>query len=828
MVAGSSSDGGMSHGVRSTIRSIKEIVGDHSESDIYAVLKETNMDPNETTQRLLDQDPFHEVRRRRDRKKENVNVTTTNGIKIQNESRIDRRIPNERRSEWKSNENRTESRQNESRITNNSESRNEWKYNHSESRNELKINSESRNEWKINGERSTEYNKQNEYRAEFVKTERVWNSNGYHNNNYYYNNTRSVRGGYARTSRGGHTRNPVPVPGPVKEYRIVRDNRNKPKSDEEKSEPISSPNPDSQILNSDQTKNTPKQESTVSIEPIKSNSNQPKKESAAEICSSSDPVHHSDGLIRREVGVVGLRKPNPNPNPNPNSESRNSASVHFQSNRGFAPENQRQYLRPNSRGNNRLNSQPVMNLNQYSGKSQQVNMEWRPKSSQSPRNGPALTLTGQSQQKQEDSNISSENLAKLKVSEDQHVIIPEHLRVPESEQTRLVFGSFDSPKKSTEGNENNNHTLLSIVSVPPNENLPSVTEQNNTEINETHLRENANMQQGPSDEAGPQDDITENISNYESTLPHDLQDNSTDLQNFKKFDPSSRYDMQFLSSSAGQETTVLSTEAMSVGPSMIPTTQTIPILQTPPQALQNYQNTPQQIPQMYPPPQLQQLQLPQFAHPTNYLPYRHVFSPVYMPHQPLQNYQNAPAGPAYPPQIPSPVPNYLVANAGTVPGTGGVKYGTSQYKAAVFSANGYGGYSNNPNGYPGLIEDANRMKYKENNVNTLYAPNLQVEASDIWVQTPRELPPNIQSTQFYQAQPATPSYLNGPASYSATQQPPQLQYPPPPLHQTGQPGSMALLPPVGHNLAGLGAPGVGAPFQGSHPLGHLGWTGVNF
>jgi hypothetical protein len=44
--------------VRKTIQSIKEIVGDHSEADIYVALKETNMDPNETTQKLLNQGWF--------------------------------------------------------------------------------------------------------------------------------------------------------------------------------------------------------------------------------------------------------------------------------------------------------------------------------------------------------------------------------------------------------------------------------------------------------------------------------------------------------------------------------------------------------------------------------------------------------------------------------------------------------------------------------------------------------------------------------------------------------------------------------------------------
>ncbi|KAI8529698.1 hypothetical protein RHMOL_Rhmol12G0245200 [Rhododendron molle] len=59
MVAGSRIDSGtqiLSASVRKTIQSIKEIVGNHSDAEIYVTLKETNMDPNETTQKLLNQD----------------------------------------------------------------------------------------------------------------------------------------------------------------------------------------------------------------------------------------------------------------------------------------------------------------------------------------------------------------------------------------------------------------------------------------------------------------------------------------------------------------------------------------------------------------------------------------------------------------------------------------------------------------------------------------------------------------------------------------------------------------------------------------------------
>ncbi|KAL6639956.1 hypothetical protein ACP70R_022266 [Stipagrostis hirtigluma subsp. patula] len=57
-------------GARRTVADIKEIAGGHSDEEVYAMLRECNMDPNETAQRLLLQDTFHEVKRKRDKKKE--------------------------------------------------------------------------------------------------------------------------------------------------------------------------------------------------------------------------------------------------------------------------------------------------------------------------------------------------------------------------------------------------------------------------------------------------------------------------------------------------------------------------------------------------------------------------------------------------------------------------------------------------------------------------------------------------------------------------------------------------------------------------------------
>ncbi|KAM7256151.1 hypothetical protein ACFE04_011892 [Oxalis oulophora] len=56
-------------GSKKVVLSLKEIVN-CPEAEIYAMLKECNMDPNETVNRLLFQDPFHEVKSKRDKKKE--------------------------------------------------------------------------------------------------------------------------------------------------------------------------------------------------------------------------------------------------------------------------------------------------------------------------------------------------------------------------------------------------------------------------------------------------------------------------------------------------------------------------------------------------------------------------------------------------------------------------------------------------------------------------------------------------------------------------------------------------------------------------------------
>ncbi|CAN4116570.1 unnamed protein product [Withania somnifera] len=57
------------------VESLKEIVNGYSEAEIYAMLKDCNMDPNEAVNKLLTQDPFHEVKSKREKRKEVKDTT---------------------------------------------------------------------------------------------------------------------------------------------------------------------------------------------------------------------------------------------------------------------------------------------------------------------------------------------------------------------------------------------------------------------------------------------------------------------------------------------------------------------------------------------------------------------------------------------------------------------------------------------------------------------------------------------------------------------------------------------------------------------------------
>ncbi|KAL8167855.1 LOW QUALITY PROTEIN: hypothetical protein V2J09_009354 [Rumex salicifolius] len=72
--ANSGGMGSIPQASKKMLQSLKEIVN-CPEIEIYAMLKECNMDPNETVNRLLSQDPFHQVKSKKEKKKENKDAT---------------------------------------------------------------------------------------------------------------------------------------------------------------------------------------------------------------------------------------------------------------------------------------------------------------------------------------------------------------------------------------------------------------------------------------------------------------------------------------------------------------------------------------------------------------------------------------------------------------------------------------------------------------------------------------------------------------------------------------------------------------------------------
>ncbi|KAI3796418.1 hypothetical protein L1987_39088 [Smallanthus sonchifolius] len=66
---GSNGGEGIPPASRKMVLSLKEVVDGVTEAEIYATLKDCNMDPNDAVNRLLSQDHFHEVKSKREKKK---------------------------------------------------------------------------------------------------------------------------------------------------------------------------------------------------------------------------------------------------------------------------------------------------------------------------------------------------------------------------------------------------------------------------------------------------------------------------------------------------------------------------------------------------------------------------------------------------------------------------------------------------------------------------------------------------------------------------------------------------------------------------------------
>ncbi|KAK3151878.1 hypothetical protein QOZ80_3AG0251920 [Eleusine coracana subsp. coracana] len=396
--------------------------------------------------------------------------------------------------------------------------------------------------------------------------------------------------------------------------------------------------------------------------------------------------------------------------------------------------------------------------------------------------------------------VLSKKVSLVNVSGNEQVIIPEHIRVPDSERTHLIFGTFESEASRTSGSPSDtgvtkegliDHSPSSLIAlnaivsddVPPSDKMEHVISQSPlpesnsiTSVSE-HQQSSSEAVEVPSPHVVGEfvtEVISSKVTHSQPQFQH--QDNSV-VPNIKTYEPDSRYGIPFIAKAIDDETAesiAYPSEGMGLHPA---------------NANQLPAVTQHPVPQMYP-----------------------------------QQFQ-------------------LAAN--------GMKYGLSHQYKQVFPGTpaGYGGYVNH-NGYTvntgvigsmGHVEDVNMGKYKENN---LYTPNLQAETADLWVQSHREVP-NMPSAPFYNVmgQPMSPhaAYLpsqNGHAAFTpATPHPAHLQYLGFP--HTLQPASMAMVqnpqamvhqaavPQLAGNLGlemATMAPGsqVGA-FQ-QNQLGHLGWA----
>ncbi|KAK4269095.1 hypothetical protein QN277_022298 [Acacia crassicarpa] len=801
--------------VRKTIQSIKEIVGNHSDADIYVALRETDMDPNETTQKLLNQDTFHEVKRRRDRKKEPQSAgykgTSEPQGRTDNVSRgVKFHAPSERaaqRINYPRNTLPGVSR--EFRVVRDNRANHIYK--------EVKPpvqHSTSTNEQLASSERGSSSDSSNQKSSVARKSSQVPNGPSESHTRY----------------SDDAVSNAIDRQGSTEEKQGV------------------SPNA---ALQSQPVKPSNVHQNSVTVASASS--------AVGVYSSSTDPVHVPSpdsrssgavGAIGREVGVVGVRR-----HSSDNSLKQSSVPSSSYANSIVGKDVSRSFL--NSQYNNRQHQQSVGHQ-----RVSQHNKEWKPKSSQklnvsSPGviGAPIKPVSPAEKSEDIDSETAKlqDKLSQVKIFENQNVIIAKHIRVPETDRCQLTFGTIGTAVDSSMHQPNcqpigtaekSNEESVASLSVPAPELTNDVSGSKQVDIQDDHIQSTGS--DSPASAAAAEPQLPDN---KESSRPHNLdsyvdvrlvQDNrisyapsesqlqqdSHDMPGFSAYDAPTGYDMPYLRQTTDEtvrgqglpsaQEGYGSHNSNNISPS------TIPMVQQPPVA------------QIYP-----QVHVSHFS---NLMPFRQFLSPVYVPPMPMPGYSS---NPPYP--HPSNGNSYLLMpGGGSHLNANSIKYGVQQFKPVPSgSPTGFGNFTN-PTGYamnaPGMVggatalEDSSRIKYKDN----LYVPNPQAETSEIWIQNPRELP-SMQSPQYYNMPGQTPhhaaympSHANHASFNAAAAQSSHMQYPAM-YHASPQPAAMAsphhhIGPAIGNNV-GVGvaaaAPGAQVGAYQQPQMGHLNWT-TNF
>ncbi|XVE51887.1 hypothetical protein DITRI_Ditri02bG0077000 [Diplodiscus trichospermus] len=609
--------------------------------------------------------------------------------------------------------------------------------------------------------------------------------------------------------------------------------------------------------------------------------------------SSTDPVHVPSpdsrssgavGAIRREVGVVGVRR---QPSENAVKDSwgtsgslsnslvgRDTSSEAFRTFSAVSKADQLSHtsatesVMPGISGSRSSvsNHYGTRQHQQVSGhqKANQHNKEWKPKSSQkSSLNNPGVIGTPKKSAsppvddpKDLDSKTAKlqDKFSRVNFHEIENVVIAQNIRVPENDRHRLTFGSF-GVEIDSERNYVSSCQTIGVTEVSHEESAPSLsvsapdtssdgaTGDKPVDILDDQHR-NSGCDSPPSgtesehqlhdnkDTSSPQNleryaDIGIVQDNNPSYAPSESQQQQEppELPSFSQaYDPQTGYDLPYfrppIDETVRGQGLPSPQEALSMHAANIPAS-TIPMVQQ--------QQPP--VAQMYP-----QVHMSHFA---NLMPYRQFVSPIYLPQMAMPGYSSNPAFPH-----PTNGSSYLLMPGGSSHlNANGLKYGIQQFKPVPGgSPSGFGNFTSPP-GYainaPGVVgnatglEDSSRIKYKDGNI---YMSSQQADTSDLWIQNPRELS-GLQSSPYYNM-PQTPhGYMpshTGHASFNAAvAQSSHMQfsglYHPPP-----QPAAMAnphhLGPAMGANV-GVGVPPAapGAQVGAYQPpqLGHLNWT-TNF
>lgn len=901
MVPGSRTEGGtgthlLSARVRKTIQSIKEIVGNHSDADIYVALKETNMDPNETTQKLLNQDPFHEVKRRRDRKKETQNVG--------HKSAADSRRQSENNGQGMKFHAQSENSGQGMKFHAQSENSGQGMKFHSQSENSgqgSKFHTPSeRNVRRTNYSRSTSTGTSREFRV--VRDNRV---------NHIYKEVKplSQEHSTSATEQLNVNKSEKGTSSASTNHRSfgARNSSqalNGPSVSHARYSKDSVPNIiDRKNASEDKDKDKQGMISNAAgrVQPIKPNNIHQNSASVASTSSavgvyfsSTDPVHVPSpdsrssgvvGAIRREVGVVGVRRQSSDnkvkqsfvPSSSYGVGKDGTSAESFQS-VGAASKteqlSQTNAAEPSLSGmpvsrsvNNQYNNRPHQQLVGHQRVSQH-NKEWKPKSSQkSNSNNPGVIGTPKkaaasasppaenSGDLESDTAELQDKLSQVNIYENQNVIIAQHIRVPETDRCRLTFGTIGTELDSSMiqskypligAPEKSNEELTASLTVPaPELSTDDVSGSKQVDLRDDHIRSSesdspasvtASEQQLPDNKDSSN---TQNLDNYAniglvresspSYAPSEpQQQDSHDMPGFAAYDPPAGYDIPYFRPSIDE--TVRGQGLSSPQEALI----SHAMNNTPASTIAMVQQQQPPVPQMYP-----QVHVSHFA---NLMPYRQFLSPVYVPPMAMPGYSS---NPPYP--HPTNGNSYLLMpGGGSHMNANNLKYGVQQFKPVpAGSPTGFGNFAN-PTGYamitPGgvvggatALEDSSRVKYKDN----LYVPNPQAETSEIWLQNPRDIP-GMQSTPYYNMPGQTPhaAYMpshTGHASFNAAAaQSSHMQFPGM-YHTPPQPAAMASPhhlgpPPIGNNV-GVGvaaaAPGAQVGAYQQPQLGHINWT-TNF